>query len=117
MSSNAIRVENISKKYNLRHKQKNSEDSLIAAMAGGLKKFLTTRNNNTTEEFWALKNINFEIEKGDRVGIIGRNGAGKSTLLKILSRIVKPTTGRIEFDGRMASLLEVGTGFHGDLSG
>jgi lipopolysaccharide transport system ATP-binding protein len=120
MSEQAIKVENISKMYTILHKKKNENDSLVGAFANGVLDMFKPRSEmekGTKEEFWALKDISFEIKKGDRVGIIGRNGAGKSTLLKVLSRIVKPTAGRIEYNGRMASLLEVGTGFHGDLTG
>ena len=118
MGNSVIKVEGISKRYHILHNRDNQSDSLVGAFAGNIKNLLSfKREDNLKEEFWALKDISFEVEKGDRIGIVGRNGAGKSTLLKILSRIVKPTTGRIEFEGRMASLLEVGTGFHGDLSG
>lgn len=112
----AIRVENIGKMYKLKHKERGAE-SLVSSIGSGFTTLFNGSGQGRLEEFWALKDISFEVEQGDRVGIIGRNGAGKSTLLKILSRVVKPSTGRIEYYGRMASLLEVGTGFHGDLSG
>ncbi|MBL7932748.1 MAG: ABC transporter ATP-binding protein [Bacteroidia bacterium] len=118
MSQTAISIENIGKKYRIQHQRKAAQDSIAGAFTDNIKSLFKPQSKTHSEEdFWAIKDISLEIKKGDRVGVIGRNGAGKSTLLKVLSRIVKPTTGRIEFDGRMASLLEVGTGFHGDLSG
>ena len=127
MSDTVIRVENISKKYVLDHQQEGGSSykslrDVIANGASSLLKPLTQNSkpktqNSSKEEFWALKDVSFEIKQGDRVGIIGRNGAGKSTLLKVLSRIVEPTAGRIGIKGRVASLLEVGTGFHPELTG
>lgn len=111
-----INVDNISKQYNLLHKQKEAPDSLVSAIAKNIRSGFRSAKP-IQEDFWALKNISFTVEPGERLGIIGKNGAGKSTLLKIMSRIVKPSSGKIEYMGRMASLLEVGTGFHGDLSG
>jgi lipopolysaccharide transport system ATP-binding protein len=116
MGEPAISVEHISKRYTI-SRHKSGSDSLAGALTDRVRKLAGRGNVQTREDFWALQDISFSINKGDKVGIVGRNGAGKSTLLKILSRIVKPTNGRIEFSGRMASLLEVGTGFHGDLSG
>ena len=118
MSKNTIiKVEGLSKHYLLNKNATPKSDTLYGNFIEGLKNIKNITQKKQTEDFWALNDVSFEIQKGDRVGIIGRNGAGKSTLLKILSRITPPTKGRIEYGGRMASLLEVGTGFHGDLSG
>lgn len=117
MSNSIIKVEGLSKHYLLNKTVAQKSDTLYGNFINGLKNIKKISQKKETADFWALQDVSFNVEKGDRVGVIGRNGAGKSTLLKILSRITPPTKGKVEYVGRMASLLEVGTGFHGDLSG
>lgn len=126
MNDIAIRCEGLGKQYRISERESYGalRETLTNAMSGSFRRVRAAFNNsgvpqqqNGHNTFWALKDLSFEIKRGEVVGIIGRNGAGKSTLLKILSRITAPTAGEVEIHGRVGSLLEVGTGFHPELTG
>ena len=118
MSENqtSLKIENIKKKYVIKHVTKKPDDKRERAKLA-LYNLTHPKQANQKEDFWALNGVNFEVKQGEKVGIIGKNGAGKSTLLKVISRITEPTDGKIEFYGKISSMLEVGTGFNRELTG
>ena len=115
-----VRVENLGKEYRIGKRQQAYDtlrETITGAVSTGLSRLRRSQTNGREDRIWALKDVTFEVQRGEVIGVVGRNGAGKSTLLKMLSRITQPTTGRVELFGRVASLLEVGTGFHPELTG
>ncbi|MFZ5734945.1 MAG: ABC transporter ATP-binding protein, partial [Pseudomonadota bacterium] len=111
----AIRCENLGKRYLVPARQQDAGS--MGSLVGHLKEYTSLVGRDDNDYFWALRNVSFEIKRGEILGIVGRNGSGKSTLLKILSGVTDPTEGRAEIRGRVGSLLEVGTGFHPDMTG
>jgi lipopolysaccharide transport system ATP-binding protein len=116
MSDIVIDIRDLSKRYILSHQR--GPDSLKAWLRGTASRaFGKTADDKSVEEFWALRHVNLQVTQGECLALVGRNGSGKSTLLKILSRVIPPTSGQIRLRGRIASLLEIGTGFHPELTG
>ena len=121
MSRLAVKAENVWKEYQIRHPFETSRGSLKSVLSAPIRRIfynsVDAKTQREKEVFWALRDVSFEIEHGESVGLIGRNGAGKSTLLKIISRITRPSRGKLMIYERVNSLLEIGTGFNGELSG